>query len=64
MGYCSRTPLIRTLVIPIANYPDRLGHSDTHICTITVLRLLWLKFFPRLSNAYKELCINVLFVRK
>jgi hypothetical protein len=25
---------------------------------------LWLKYFPQLSNTYKELCINILFVRK
>ena len=35
---------------------------------ISILQLycifLWFKFFPQLSNSYKELYINVLFVRK
>ena len=32
----SGTPLIRTLVIRIANYPERLGPSDEHFLTVTV----------------------------
>jgi len=30
----------------------------------SIFFLLWLKFFSHLSNTHKELCINVLFVRK
>jgi hypothetical protein len=35
----SRNPLIRTLVMRIANYPDRLGTSGKHIRTAIVLHL-------------------------
>ena len=42
----SRTPLIRTLVIRVASYPNRLGPSGEHFRTLIVLHLLWLKFFP------------------
>ena len=60
-----RTPLIRTLVIRIAGYPDRLGPSGRFFLTVKVLSLyLRLKCFPQLSNTYKELCNNDLFVRK
>jgi hypothetical protein len=51
----SRTPLIRTLVIPIANFPDRLGPSGKFIensiklicleitsCRINYRTVLWL----------------------
>ena len=60
----SRTPLIRTLVIRISNYPDLLGPSVKHFLTVIVLHFLWFKFFSHLSNTYKELGINVLFIRK
>jgi len=33
----SRTPLIRTLVIRITNYPDRLGPSRKHVLAVIVL---------------------------
>jgi hypothetical protein len=43
----------------------RMGDpSDKHFLTVILLHLLWLKFVPHLSNAHKELRINVLFVRK
>jgi len=35
----SRTPLIRTLVIRIANYPDWLGPSGKHVRTAIVLHI-------------------------
>jgi hypothetical protein len=35
----SRTPLIRKLVIRIANYPYRLGPSGTQFLTVMVLHL-------------------------
>ena len=61
----SITPFIRTLVIRIANYPDRLGPSGKHFLTVIVLQyFVWLKFFPQLSHTNKKLCINVLFVGK
>ena len=59
----SRTPLIRTLVIRIANYPDRLCPSCKHFLTVSV-PYLFMAYIPPLSNTYKVLCINVLFVRK
>jgi len=34
---CSWTPLIRTLVIRIANYPDLLGPSGKHFFTVILL---------------------------
>ena len=37
---CSRTPLIRTLVIRIANYPGRLGPSGTFVENSTKLTCL------------------------
>jgi hypothetical protein len=43
MGYknvYSRTPLIRTLVIRIANVPDRLGPSGTFVENSTKLTFL------------------------
>jgi len=61
----SGTPLIRKLVIRIANYSERLGPSLKPFLNVTVLYItLWLKFFRQLSNTYKELCINDLFVHK
>jgi len=60
----SCTPLIRTLVIENANYPDRLGPSGKPYLTVTVIHISGLKFLSQLSNKYKELCINVSFVRK
>jgi len=36
----SRTPLIRTLVIRIANYPDRLGPSGKFVKNSTKLTCL------------------------
>ena len=49
---------------PDAGHPDRLGPSGKHFFTVTVLYFVRLNFSPHLSNAYKELCIDVLFVRK
>jgi len=49
---CNRTPLIRTLVIRFANYPD---------CTASSYGL---KFFPQMSDVYNKLYINILSVRK
>ena len=60
----SRTPLVWKLVNRLANYPDRLIPSGKHFLTLIVLRFLWLKIFPQMSNTYKELYINILFVRK
>ena len=43
----SRTPLIRKLVIRLANYPDRLGPSVKYFLILIALHVfLWLKFFP------------------
>jgi hypothetical protein len=43
----SRTPLIWTLVIRIANYPDRLGPSGKHCLTVIVVHLVYiLNFCP------------------
>ena len=50
----TRTPMIRTLVIRIANYPDRLGPSGKGFLIAIVLNILWLKFFPQLSNTYQK----------
>jgi hypothetical protein len=36
----SRTPLIRTLFIRIANYPDRIGHSGKSVETSKKLTCL------------------------
>ena len=58
----SRTPLIRQLVARTANYPDRLGPSSKHFLTVIVLHIFMAYIFPHLSNTYKELCVNVLFV--
>jgi hypothetical protein len=52
------------LIIRIANYPDRLGPSGKHFHTKIVLHLFMALNFPHLSNTFKELRINVLFVRK
>ena len=60
----SRTPFIRTLVIRLANYPDRLGPSSKHFLTVIVLYctilyyivlyFLSLKLSPsHLSNTYR-----------
>ena len=54
------TPLVRTLVVRIANYPDRLDPSGKHFLTVIYYTFLRLKIFPQMSNAYKELCINLL----
>jgi len=43
---CSRTPLIRTLVIRIANYPDRLGPSGKFVQNSTKLTCLEITGFP------------------
>ena len=59
-----RTALIRMLVIGIAKYPDRLGPSGRQFRTAIVLHLFMASLFPHLSNTYKELCMNFLFVRK
>ena len=40
------------------------GPLGKHFLTVIVLHLLWIKFSPQLSDVYKEICINVLFVRK
>ena len=62
----SRTPLIRTLVIQIANianYPDRLGPSGKHFRAVTVLHFLSVKFFPicqkRARNCVLMFYLNV-----
>ena len=47
------------LVIWITNYLDRLGPWVNHFLPVI---FLWLKFFPHLSDVYKELCITVLYV--
>jgi hypothetical protein len=60
----SRIPLIRKLVIRVANYLDLIGPSGKPFLTLTVLHLVMAEMFPQLSNTYKELCVNVLFVRK
>ena len=50
--YSSRTPLIpklpfiRTLVILIANYPDRLGPSSKRVLPVTVLISFYSSNFP------------------
>jgi len=44
--FFSTTPLIRTLVIRIANYPDRLGPSGKHFLNVNVLPFYGLKFSP------------------
>jgi len=46
MGYYSRTPLIRTLVIRIANYPNQLGHSDKHLRVQLCYTFYGLHFSP------------------
>jgi hypothetical protein len=61
---CSRAPLIWMLVIGIAKYPDLLGPSGKDFRSAFVLHLFMSSVFPHLSNTYKELCMNVLFVRK
>jgi hypothetical protein len=60
----NRTPLIRKLVIRVSNCLDLLDPSRQRFLTVIVQHFLWLKFFPKLSNAHKELSISVLFVRK
>jgi hypothetical protein len=60
----SRTPHIRTLVVRIAIHLNRLGRSCKHFVTVIVINFLGLKYFPHLSNKYKELSNKVLFVRK
>jgi len=52
------------LVIGIAKYPDRFGPSGKHVRTAIVLHVFMALVFPHLSNTYKELCIDILFVRK
>jgi hypothetical protein len=42
----SRTPFIRTLVVRITNYPERLDLSGKPFLTVLVLHLLLLKFPP------------------
>ena len=59
-----KTPFIRKLVFRISNYPGRSGPSGKHFLTVIVLHFLWPKYLPHLSDTYKELCINILFVRK
>ena len=47
-----------------AGYPDRLGPSGIHFLTVNcTVSLHGLKFSP-IVKQYKELCINVVFVRK
>ena len=58
------TPLIRTLVIRMANYSDRLGPSGKHFLIVTVQHIFMAECFPHLSNTYKELFINVFVLRK
>jgi hypothetical protein len=41
----SRTPLIRTLVIRMAKYPDRLRLSGKHFLTLTLLHLFMIYIF-------------------
>ena len=62
----SRTPLIRFLVIHIADHLGRLGISGKIFLTVNILYLFMAQIspHPQMSNTYKELCINVLFVRK
>jgi len=47
-----------TVVIRIADYPDRLGPSGKRFLTVIILHLFYVLIFPQLSNIYKELCIN------
>jgi hypothetical protein len=51
---------------PDIAYADRFGPSGKRFRAACVLYIyiLWLIFFPHLSNTCKELCINVLAVRK
>jgi len=35
----STTPLLRTLAVRIANYPDRFGPSDKEFLTVNLLHL-------------------------
>jgi len=42
----SRTPLIRKLVIRIANYPDRHGPSAKHFLTVIVHLFMASTFHP------------------
>jgi hypothetical protein len=55
----SRTSLIRTLVIRITNYPDRLRPSGKHFLSVTVLRhfMAYISPLPRICNRYKEYVI-------
>ena len=43
---------------------DRAATGTGLLLLYSIFFLLWLKFFSHLSNTHKELCINVLFVRK
>jgi len=56
----SRSPIIRTLVIRLANYPVNIFSIQLYYI------FLWLNIFPQPSNTYtyNELCIDVLFVRQ
>ena len=42
----SRIPLIRKLVIQIADYPERLGPSCKYFRTVTVVRIFVAQIFP------------------
>jgi hypothetical protein len=46
----SKTPLIRTLVIQIANYPDRLGSFGKYFLTVIALHLFMALIPPQFSN--------------
>lgn len=48
----STTPIIRKLVIRIANYPQRIGTSGKHFLSVIILKLLRLKIFSQLSKKH------------
>jgi hypothetical protein len=57
----SITPLIRTQVIRITSYSDRLSPSGKHFRALIVhLLVALIPPPPLLSNSYKELCISIL----
>ena len=58
----SRTALVRTLAILIASYPDWLDSSAKHFPTLTVLHLLWPKFFRICQMHIRNYVLLFLFV--
>jgi hypothetical protein len=60
----SRTPLIRTLVNRIVNYPDQLVPLGKYFLTLTVLHLFMAWIFSQLSNTNTEFILIFLYVNK